>query len=120
VLNYTALALTAKNLIANFGSDVTFLLVENGGYYASTNSFLDSSEVETTLKGVKLNYNLSQVDGEIIKKGDLRLIIEAVSLETNPTVDDKIKFGDDVWEIKSVKILKPANIVLLYDLQLRQ
>lgn len=118
--DYNALAQTALNLLGSFGQDVTLVQVTAGTFAPSTNTFSGASTTNTTVKGARLNYHKSQVDGEVIKQGDVRLFIDAVNVATAPTVEDKIKFGSDEWSIQDVTPLQPAGVPVIYDLQLRQ
>lgn len=118
--DYNALAQTAKRLIANNGRDVVLVRFVAGDYDPETNTFSNASAAETTIKGVRLNYNRSQIDNEIIKQGDIKMFVEAVGLSTPPAVDDKIKIDSEIWDIKNIKPLQPADVAVFYELQLRQ
>lgn len=118
--NYTALAQTAKRLIGSNGRDVVLVRFGAGSYDPTTNTFSGAADTTDTIKGVRLKYTNSQIDNEVIKRGDIKMFVEAVNLATPPTVDDKIQIDSEIWDIKDVIPLQPADVAVFYELQLRQ
>ena len=73
------------------------------------------SNVDTEIIGVTLNYENSEIDGTLIITTDKKMIT-ATELKTN----DKIVDSDGiVYSVGLVKIEKPADLAIYYEVQLR-
>ena len=118
MVDYSQLAQTAKSLITKFGKDWTHRSIVKGSYTPSTNTVAADTTTDVTVKAVKQDYNHSQVDGTIIKQGDVKLICEA--LTTEPTTHDYMVDGLEVWNIIKIKEINPGGTVVFYEMQLRK
>lgn len=72
-------------------------------------------------------YKNSQIDGELIKKGDVKLYVSPISpdtsttLEVTPTTNDIIiDSNDNEWRVKDVDQWIKNDTVVLYVLQIRK
>lgn len=116
--DYDKLQQTAKNLIEKFGTDWIYRYVEKGVYDPATNTTSTNVQTDTTVKAVRMEYKNHQLDGEVVKKGDIKLIVEAIdTLLIN--LDGKMIIDSEVWQIINIMKTKPATKVVYYELQLR-
>jgi hypothetical protein len=121
VPDYNALAATAQRLIGKFGRGVTFVKMQPGTYNPSTNAISSASSIPYTVKGVRLDYEQDDIDGEVIKLNDLRIFLEAKGLgNIVPDTDDRVQFGTEQWTVVRAKPIIPADIPVYYELQLRK
>ena len=117
---HVRLAATAKRLIAKHGRALTFI-----GTLAPSNAQQpwrsnQGSPAEVEALGVVLDYDLAQVDGEHVKRGD-KLCYATVPtdnpLEFVKVVDSR---DDTIWEIVRIDPIVPGETLITYSLQLRQ
>lgn len=118
--NYDKMADTAQRLLTRFGATWVLTKVNKGDYNPSNNTRLSDTTTDYNVKGVRREYRDSQIDGEVIKRGDILLIMEAKALSDSPTPFDKVSFNGQRWSIIKVKEINPANKAIIYQLQLRK
>lgn len=73
-----------------------------------------------TVRAVFDEYEQRVVDGTIIHQGDQKVLIAAASLATPPSMRDAIVRDGEVWMVLAVDIIKPAELAILYQLQVRR
>lgn len=117
--NYSNIQATAQRLITKFGKDWAIRRNVKGTYNPSTNTRTTTSTENHTVKAVKTEYKNYQVDGEVIKRGDFKLLVEAKGLSITPSTDDEIVDGTDIYQIINIKEIKPATITIYYEIQVR-
>ena len=120
MVDYVKLQNTAQRLIGQFGTDWTHRRIVKGTYNPSTNVRTTTSTTDTTVKAARLNYKKSQVIGEVIKQGDIKLVVEAKAFSSPPTVDDEMISGSETWQIVDIIESKPATTSIYYEMQLRK
>jgi hypothetical protein len=114
--NYTGLASTATRLINKFGGDVTLRIKTEGTYNPITGANTDTF-ADTVVQGVKLNFVNSDIDGTLIRTGDVKVLIDGLFALTK---DDKIIIGTDQYEIIKPMPLAPGDTRLVTTLQCRR
>jgi len=77
-----------------------------------------TDSVDVTTHALKKNYNISQIDGTVIKQTDIRLLFPAYGLGTIDT-NNQILIGGVVQNVVNIQPVDPGNIPLLYEAQLR-
>ena|GEM_PF-1261110 len=72
--------------------------------------------------GVVLDYHKKNIDGELIKRGDKRVLVAASELVIEPAPRDLVfeRDGSDEWTVVSVEVLRPGETSILYTLQIRR
>lgn len=118
-LNYESLISQVDSLISEFGKTFIIRKKNKGVYNPSTNTLPITSEVDYNVKGVRLNYKRGQIDNEVIKQNDFKLIISSHDLQIQPTIDDIIFEDNTQFKIITITDLKPANMSVYYELQVR-
>ena len=115
---YSETAADATEAIREFGQAVAITHYTAGVYDPATGSV---SNTETLQNGtaVELDYNVSEIDGVLIQRGDKKLLVSVsgiVAIEPN----DTCSLGAALYIVKNVKPLSPGGIVLLYEVQVRK
>ncbi|KGB00069.1 putative phage structural protein [Enterobacteriaceae bacterium ATCC 29904] len=104
----------------------TRLLTENGKTYRLTRgsgTVRDQfgKEVTTpttvaTVTGVITEYSSREIDGSLIATGDKKL---AATFETEVRIDDRIEIDGKKWRVVQPNPVKPADVLISYNIQLR-
>ena len=114
---YTGLQAVAANLLASKGQLLTFSRDTETAFSPGEGEGQYNPSTYTG-NGVALNYNKGEVDGTIVLKSDIKLILEATT--TAPVNGDKVTIDNIVYRVMSVKPTSPAGIVVIYEIQLRK
>lgn len=114
--NYSGLASTATRLIDKFGGDVTLRIKTDGTYDpiigANTDVFTD-----TVVKGAKLDFDNREIDGTLIKLGDVKVIIDGLF---DVGIFSLILIGSDQYSIVRQIPLNPGDTRLITTVQCRR
>ncbi|EKM5720980.1 hypothetical protein WIC93_09775 [Enterobacter cloacae] len=104
----------------------TRLLTENGKTYqltrgGSTVRDQFGKEVTTpttiaTVTGVITEYSSREIDGSLIATGDKKL---AATYETEVRIGDIIDINGQKWRVVQPNPVKPADVLISYNIQLR-
>lgn len=121
--NYPKLAQTAKRLIEKNGREVT-LRREGTAPSDPAKPWRGGAATveEVTLRAVILDYSIEESTSDHVKRGDKRAYVAQESatgvnlLEFNRLVES----NGETWNIVRAEQLVPADVSLMYDLQLRQ
>jgi hypothetical protein len=90
---------------------------ETGAHTATTTTTVGS--------GVALGHKARDIDGDLIREGDKRLLLSPVDEDgvdiAVPVVDEtSVTLADgSVWAVTAVSTLKPANTAIMHTLNLR-
>jgi hypothetical protein len=116
-MNYENLLLTADSLLAEFGQPVTITSKSTGQYNADTGAY---SETEVTVSTVAVvdTFTDNEKSSGSIKFSDRKLLVSPVGVSAI-LPNDTITVGTDKFSVIDVKIIKPAAIVILYEVQVR-
>ncbi|MFT0941693.1 hypothetical protein ACMGLT_10570 [Enterobacter hormaechei] len=104
----------------------TRLLKDNGKSYqltrgGTTTRDQHGKEVTTpgitaTVTGVITEYSSREIDGSMIATGDKKL---AATFETEVRIDDRIEIDGKKWRVVQPNPVKPADVLISYNIQLR-
>ena len=74
------------------------------------------------MSAVWLDYDLSRIDGQTIKRGDQEVFIPGSDLPSAPdaSTDVLLRASGEQWSIVSVDTLSPNGQLVLFTLQARQ
>lgn len=117
---YPSMQDVANELLTEFGSDWIVRRVGNTPYNPATNDLFNTIKDEVTIKAVRQNYKNAQINGESILAGDILLLVDSKALEIGLMPTDKMVNNDEVWQIINIELIKPADVVLFYKVQLRK
>jgi hypothetical protein len=101
-----------RHLINDIGKALTYRRVSKGAYNTST-GLATNTTTDTSVKGIVLNYKDNQFDGDIIQRGDRKIVLRA-SDSIVPDVQDFIIDGSDYYRIISVRQIEQAGADLVY------
>jgi len=106
---------TATRLLAEYGQSASLISITDGEYDVETGT---KPQIETAIpvNVVKQNYQNREVDGSLIKRGDVRLLMEAGQ---EPKTGDVVAFYNKRWTVIHVDPVDPAGTVILYRVQVR-
>lgn len=77
------------------------------------------TDVTEDTKAVIMKYELKEIDGELVKVGDMKALvpyIEGVDVKNFDTLID----GSETWKIKKVTPVQPGDTLIFYRLNLRK
>ena len=117
MFDYNAIVLTARRLIANFGEDAIVSRTASATFDPATGSYTGGTSEQFTSKAVRFDYRQSEVDGELIQKDDVRLVMEVNG--GTPLIEDNCLFATKTYKVMNVTTLSPSGTDLYYELQLR-
>ena len=112
------MAATALSLLTQYGEAITLTKYTRGSYSPSTlaNSTGTTSATSGGF-GVPIDYDGTEVNEGLVKQGDVRLYVNALSLE--PETNDTVSLDSRVYRIVSVRRYAINSENVLYELQLR-
>ncbi|QHJ83864.1 MAG: hypothetical protein [Bacteriophage sp.] len=113
--DYDSMGNIATELIAKFG--VAYYLKR-----AAVTNTVDGVQVVTRppavkIMGVKVEYNQKEIDGTLIKAGDLKMVCDARVKDI--AIGDKVVISGQSWRVENPNPVIPADTLICYKLQLR-
>lgn len=123
MFDYADLASTVSELIEEFGARAILNRTIDADYNA-TSSEVESSDRASAGRAVRVEYELKDIDGEMIRRGDVRLYV-SVATETGaempePQNGDRITFDGTIWRVIACSPIKSATVAVAYDVQARK
>ena len=122
MVDFAKSARTAKRLIDKNGRLVTFI--------KNSRTLLDDSKPWGESKGSQItfdtiasfvDYEVNEIDGVKIKVGDKKLLVNAIDNGAHILTDfEYIQDGQIQWRIKNVNIIQPADIAVMFEVQVRK
>ncbi|WP_312817798.1 hypothetical protein [Atlantibacter subterraneus] len=114
-IDYRRMRTTATRLLTQNGK--TYKLMRGG----TTTRDQFGKEVTTpttiaTVTGVITEYSSREIDGSLIATGDKKL---AATFETEVRIDDRIEIDGKKWRVVEPNPVKPADVLISYNIQLR-
>lgn len=114
---YDGLASVAASLLDTYGQSVTFSRNTGGTFDPVLGSYSGQSASSFTGNGAAFDFNKSEIDGEIVQRGDIRLILEQT--DTKPLIGDKCTVSSVDYRVLAVTESSPGGTVTHYTVQLR-
>lgn len=127
-LDYVAFRLLAERLILENGRDLTIIKVDRGNPVSASEPWRASdntAEVQIPVTGVFVEFEMEDIDGTIVRRGDKRVLVAAIDIEqANKAAEDvenfdKLLDGTVSWKIEHAEIIEPGSLTILYDLHVR-
>lgn len=116
-MSYLPQQAAADRLIAKFGAPCTLSTQAQTGF-DGLGQPVNIPAASITGTGVKLKYNIAEIDGSVIQSGDAKFLL---STRAVPLIDMRITLAGEVWRVISVSPLAPDSTdVVFYTLQLRK
>lgn len=114
---YEGLAVVAANLLDKYGQLISFSRQTGGTYDPILENESGASTTTFTGNGAAFNYNKSEVDGTVVKFGDVRLVVE--TLTTEPAQNDECTVDGIVYRVMAVEPVSPGGTTVINKVQLR-
>ena len=112
---YDDMAATAKELITEFGFDVTLRF--NNGTHNPTTGAKTTSNTDTATKGIFTNINKTLRDDFSVMDGDRVCVLIS---DVEPTKNAKLLVDSVAWQIVNIKQIKPSTTTIVYFVQVRK
>lgn len=64
-------------------------------------------------------WRADQIDGTLIRRGDLKILVAAHGLGITPTPADTFRYGGKDYAIINVRPLQPAGVPVMFEVQAR-
>lgn len=119
--NYARLAASARRQITAAGVSVTLKRDRLDDYDPTQGTAELFGSTSFTGKAVRDQYNIKDVDGTLIRSGDVKLYLVWDDEDPNMQTGEQITTGDgEVWKVVKPNPVKPGPVVLLYEVQARK
>lgn len=110
----------AKDLISEFGKDLTFIVKDTETYNPVT-GVTTVGESSVVVKGSPpFPYERRYIDGDVVKEGDMETLIAAQDLTITPDEGQRVEFDGEKWHVVSIRRIYSGSLVAAFRLQLRR
>lgn len=114
-INYLRMRATATRLLTENGK--TYQLTRGGTTVRDQfGKEVTTPAVSAGVTGVITEYSSREIDGSLIITGDKKL---AATFETEVSIDDRIEIDGKKWRVIKPNPVKPADVLISYNIQLR-
>jgi hypothetical protein len=123
MVNYVSLAAKAKALIEANGRDLTFKTVSRAAADANKPwRGPSAAPTEFTLKGVVVDYDEDDVDGDLVRRGDKRVLVAQNSITggQDMKIVDAMDDGGLDYKVVAVSPVAPGDTTIIYEIQARR
>lgn len=118
--NYVNARATANRLLKNFGRTATLRRVTVGAYDETTGDVVNST-TSVAVDAVLLNYGTAEKAGGLVQAGDVKALVAVGTQTSPPRVGDELVLSSGVvYRVVTCSPLSPAEVDVLYELQLRK
>lgn len=112
---YSDMAATAKDLITEYGLDITIRF--NNGTYNPTTGAKTTSNTDTATRGIFTRISKTLRDDFAIMNGDRVCVLIS---DVEPTKNASLLIDNVVHKIIDIKTIKPATETVVYFVQVRK
>ncbi len=113
---YQAMQNTANRLLMFYGRQVNLRRVDETNYNVDTGEITDGTELDYTAYAHPSQYDINEIDGVSIKKGDIRLLMYSV---TEPAVGDVATVDAKNYRVLDVQKVSAQGQNIVYRVQIR-
>jgi hypothetical protein len=123
---YTASRAVATKLINKFGRTVSFVREDRtAADPAAPWNGPDTSLVTVTVKAAIIEYEVEDIDDQLVRFGDKKALVAAADVEASSATADLSQFdkmidGTVEWTIMKVGVVDPGDERVLYEVQVRK
>jgi len=115
---YAGLADTAARLLADKGQTISFSRQTGATFDPVLGAESGGSLTAFTGNGAAFGYNNAEIDGTVVQRGDVRLIVESTS--TVPEQNDECTVDSVVYRVMNVEPISPGGTTVINKIQLRK
>lgn len=109
----------SETLLDTYGTDVKIVRTTRT-YDPLTGRVSDSNDAEVTVKGRPDVFEASEVDGEVVRSGDVRITVAGDALSNDPAVGDRVEVDSDTYELVRIVRTLATDDVAIYELHCRR
>lgn len=102
----------------DFGRTATFIS-KTGGSYDDTTGGITVTSSNFSVRVMLLGYRDGLVDGELIRRGDRKVILKAKSFSAVPKADDQLTLAGVTYNVIASKPIELAGTYVVFILQVR-
>lgn len=118
-IDYASIATSAQSQIEDAGTPITVTRSTVASFDPSLGYTVPGADIVATGYGVQTAYKARDIDGTVIRRGDMRLLI-GPGLSIVPEIGDTVTVDSVTWHIVNVENLTPAGTDCLYICQVRK
>ena len=107
----------ALELLTEFGQSVSFVRTTEGTYNPATGATGTATTTTFSGYGAPVDYDNKEIDNDIIKQGDSKLYVNAIS--TAPLPGDVVTLSSVDYRVMIVRKYPINGTNVLYELQIR-
>lgn len=96
------------------------IVTKSGGYLPDEDDFANQDEESEDAQGLFTMFHNREIDGELIRVGDRRVLIAAQGLAAAPSTGNLIRDGSTTYKVVKVDTLQPGDTTVLYKVQVRK
>lgn len=116
----TTLGAAALSVIAKVGITATWTVPTSSTYSGATGTNAVTTTTHTVKISPPLEYEDSQIDGELVRVGDAAVFVAGSGLAFTPTPNQSVTISGQKWTVVRVSILRSGDLVAAYKAQLRR
>jgi hypothetical protein len=111
------MAAMASRLLTDKGQSVTFSRLTGATFDPVLGNDSGGSITTFTGYGAATDYNKLEIDGTVVKRGDIKLILESTT--TEPEQGDKCTVDSVDYRVMGIEPITPAGTLVISKVQLR-
>ena len=110
-----------RTIVRKLGIDATFTVISGDAYDPTTGDKSAGTPTDYTKKITPFEmYDEKYIDGDVVKAGDVRVLLPANSLEFDPKTGMDVVVALNKYKVIHQKPIYTGEQIGLYDLQLRR
>lgn len=113
-----SIADTAARLLKQFGEPIEFKYTTSGGFDNATGAPIPGTTVVRIGSGYPGRYESNDIDGTVIRAGDIRLIAERIS--ERPQVGWDVTVDGQKYRVQNVQNVRLSGNDVIYICQIRR
>lgn len=117
--DYAGMALSADELLREFGSSATLTRTTPGQYDPEAGASTPETVATQTVTAVCIDYENAYIDGSLILRGDKQVFVSPKDI-TPPAAGDKFTWQGAEYSVISVTPLAPSGVTVLIEMQARR
>lgn len=106
-------------LITDFGKSMSFEVYSSQSYSEIASTVTRSTSTYVTLGLPPEKYDISYVDGDVVRFSDLKTMVAASGLQFTPTPGMKVTFDSKSFTAVGVSPIYSGELVAAWEIQLR-
>lgn len=109
-----------KEILDDLGKSMDLSVKDDGTFNPDGSVTGQVESTQTVLASPPLGYASRLIDGDVIREGDVQVLLAAQGLTLTPAEKMKVAFDGETWTAVRVKKVYSGDLIALWDLQLRR